>query len=430
MKKSKKILIVTPYVPWPPSEGGRISQFRTLEALRGACEFTLVIPIHKEEEENHAKELALRLPHVRVLPVRCYYKAPPPGPRQRIKRILAIGLRPLLPSPKKKSEAVASLEPALFFPFTPLPKAFLETLDREISNGHDIFQAEFVEMLSLGPWVRERLPSVFIHHQIHAVYAKRFLESAHRQNPNSAYLAKRMEAEEKAFLPFFHQVVVFSEVDRRELLAICPELPVVSSPFPCPEEPLAELPRVQTPAPRFVFVASEIHTPNTEGLIWFMREVWPKLKKSKPSATLEVIGRWSEFGQKSVPDSEQIQFSGFVENLTLALQGKIMIVPLWVGSGIRTKILGAWGAGCPVVTTSVGVEGLPGASGEHFLTADTAEDFARACQLLASDVNTYRRIAAAGHGLMQNEYSLASVRSRRLEIYEKLLEDKTGACKH
>ena len=417
-----KILIATPYVPWPPSEGGRISQFRTLEALRGECEFTLVIPIHKEEEESHAKELVLRLSHVRVVPVRCYYKAPPPGPRQRIKRILVNALRALLPSPHRKSESTYSPEPALYFPFTPLPKAFLETLDREISNGHDIFQAEFVEMLSLGPWVRERLHSVFIHHQIHAVYAKRFLDSANRQNPNSAYLAKRMEAEEKAFLPFFHQVVVFSEVDHRELLAICPELPVVSSPFPCPEEPIEKLPLIKTPAPHFVFVASEIHTPNTEGLIWFMREVWPRLKKTIPSATLEVIGRWSEAGQKSVPGSEQIHFSGFVENLTLALQGKIMIVPLWVGSGIRTKILGAWGAGCPVVTTSVGVEGLPGRSGEHFLTAETAGVFVSACQLLASDADTYRRIAAGGHGLVQNEYSLSAVRNRRLEIYEKLIK--------
>ena len=415
-----KILIATPYVPWPPSEGGRISQFRTLEALRGACEFTLVIPIHKEEDESHAMELVLRLPHVRVVPVRCYYKAPPPGPRQRVKRILRNIVRILFPPLKKKTESASSPEPALYFPFAPLPKAFLEALDREISNGHDIFQAEFVEMLSLGPWLRDRLPSVFIHHQIHAVYAKRFLESANGMGAYSAYLAKRMEAEEKAFLPFFHQLVVFSEVDRRELLAICPELPVVSSPFPFPEEPLAELQAVQTPAPRFVFVASEIHTPNTEGLIWFMREVWPSLKKSDPSATLEVIGRWSEAGQKSVPGSEQIQFSGFVENLTLALQGKIMIVPLWVGSGIRTKILGAWGAGCPVVTTSVGVEGLPGRSGEHFLAADTAEDFARACQLLASDGNTYRRIAAGGHGLVQNEYSMAAVKNRRLEIYENL----------
>jgi len=416
-----KILIATPYVPWPPSEGGRISQFRTMEALRGECEFTLVIPIHKEEEERHAMDLGKRLPHVRVVPVRCYYIAPPPGPRQRIKRILRNIVRILFPPLKKKTKSAATPETALYFPFAPLPKAFLEALDREISNRHDIFQAEFVEMLSLGPWVRGRLPSVFIHHQIHAVYAKRFLESANCMGAYSAYLAKRMEAEEKAFLPFFHQVVVFSEVDRRELLAICPELPVVSSPFPCPEEPVAELPAVENPTPSFVFVASEIHTPNTEGLIWFMREVWPKLKNTIPSATLEVIGRWSEAGQISVPGSEQIQFSGFVENLTLALQGKIMIVPLWVGSGIRTKILGAWGAGCPVVTTSVGVEGLPGRSGEHFLAADTAEDFARACQALSSNVDTYRRIAAAGHGLVQKEFSMAAVRNRRLKIYEKLL---------
>ncbi len=424
-----RILIATPYVPWPPSEGGRISQFRTLEALRGECEFTLVIPIHKEDEENHAKELACRLSHVRVVPVRCYYKVPPPGTRQRIKRTLSNIFCALLQLPPKKTESATMQKPAPYFPFAPLPKAFLETLDREISNGHDIFQAEFVEMLSLGPWVSERLPSVFIHHQIHAVYSKRFLESANDINAKSAYLAKRMEVEENAFLSFFDRVVVFSEVDRRELLTMCPELQVEVSPFPCPEEPLVELKPVQMPTQHFVFVASEIHTPNVDGLIWFMREVWPSLRKAIPSASLEVIGRWSEEGQRRVPDSEQIQFSGFVENLTQALEGKIMIVPLWVGSGIRTKILAAWGAGCPVVTTSVGVEGLPGSSGEHFLTADTAEGFLHACQLLASDAASYRQVAKGGHCLVLKEYSLPKVRNRRLEIYENLLKDKAETLK-
>mgnify|MGYP006283555253 CR=1 FL=1 len=137
-----------------------------------------------------------------------------------------------------------------------------------------------------------------------------------------------------------------------------------------------------------------------------------------PMASLRVVGKWSEEARKQIPLHDQIHFFGYVEDLTAALKGKVMIVPLQVGSGIRTKILAAWAAACPVVTTSVGVEGLPGSSGEHYLAADDIEGFAAACQILATDAAVYRRIATAGHRLVQDQYSLAAVKNRRVEIYE------------
>ena len=103
-----------------------------------------------------------------------------------------------------------------------------------------------------------------------------------------------------------------------------------------------------------------------------------------------------------------------------------MIVPVWVGSGIRTKILAAWSAGCPVVTTSVGVEGLPGKSGEHFIAADDAPAFASACVELSQNLIKLNRIAANGLELVQKHYSLAAVRQARLEIYERLLNKQNA----
>jgi glycosyltransferase involved in cell wall biosynthesis len=140
-----------------------------------------------------------------------------------------------------------------------------------------------------------------------------------------------------------------------------------------------------------------------------------------PDAIIEVIGKWSHPAQTSLPNHGDIRFAGFVPRLLESLQNKIMIVPVWVGSGIRTKILAAWSASCPLVTTTVGVEGLPGRSGEHFIVADDAPAFANACVELSSDMGKLNRMVANGLDLVQKHYSLEAVRKTRLEVYDKLL---------
>ena len=152
-----------------------------------------------------------------------------------------------------------------------------------------------------------------------------------------------------------------------------------------------------------------------------MKNVWPAIKRRLQGTTIEVIGKWSQSAQENLPNHQDIRFAGFVPELGEALQRKIMVVPVWVGSGIRTKILAAWGACCPVVTTSVGVEGLPGTSGEHFVVADEASGFSDACVELSGDVVKLNRIAANGLHLVQEHYSLAAVRKTRLSVYEELL---------
>src|SRR5256885_853570 len=71
-----RVLIASPILPWPLSEGGRAAQFRTLLALREDCSFTLVAPVTTPAEEAHAEEFAAIFPNVRVVPVRCFHLAP------------------------------------------------------------------------------------------------------------------------------------------------------------------------------------------------------------------------------------------------------------------------------------------------------------------------------------------------------------------
>ncbi len=134
-----------------------------------------------------------------------------------------------------------------------------------------------------------------------------------------------------------------------------------------------------------------------------------------------VIGKWSPSTQSSLPNNKDVYFSGFVPELLKSLQNKIMIVPVWVGSGIRTKILAAWSASCPVVTTKIGVEGLPGRPGNHFVLADNAPAFVSACIELSQNISELNRIAGNGLDLVQKHYSLNAVCKARLNVYERLL---------
>lgn len=412
------VLIASPLLPWPLSDGGRVAQFRILEAMRDAADFTLAVPVSGVEEQAHARSFAEKFPEIKVVAVPCFDVA---RSASRLGRALGGGLarklqRIMFPPPKEESA-----EKAPWYPFNSLPPSFVKAIEKELAKGCDIFQAEFADFLTLGPLLARRVPSVFVHHQLHFVYARRFLEERGGGGIYAQYLTRRMIQEEAAYLNTFDSAIVMSEVDREALLNFCPALEVSVSPFPSPEDPTSAAVAFEKPECRFIFVASELHGPNCDGLRRFMREAWPGIKRALPTASMEVIGKWSDAAQKNVPNFKDITFSGFVPELLQALRNKIMVVPIWVGSGIRTKILAAWSASCPVITTTVGVEGLPGRSGDHFIVADDASAFVSACVALSSNVSELNRIAANGLELVQKQYSLKSVRNTRLEVYEKLL---------
>lgn len=429
-----RILIATPFAPWPLHEGGRVAQFRTLEALKGVCDFTLLFPAYSVEQETDVHELKKRLPLVNFVPVRCYepQAPPPPPPKPTLRRLVVSILRKMFPPPKEKSEGSAEfyqetvksdLEHLPYYPFHNLHPNFVRAVDRELDKGYDIFQAEFCEMLSLGSLVGGRAKKLFIHHQLHFIYAQRFLKNlGDAVGPYHRYTLARIETEEKAYLEAFDSIIVFSDTDARELGDFLPDPIIHVSPFPCPENPVEKV-VCDWRGGHFVFVASENHTPNAMGLAWFMEKVWPLLKAKIPVAKIQVIGKWSAKAQHSIPNSSQIEFSGFVEKLLPSLTGKIMIVPLWVGSGIRTKILAAWCVGCPVVSTSIGAEGLFGENGKEFILADDAKSFAEACFGLSNDNEKKIKIVSNASKTVDKNYSLTAVCEKRLNIYKKLIAE-------
>ena len=421
------VLIASPYLPWPLTEGGRTAQYRTFEALQGACTFTLVVPMNSLQEEADAKTFAGMFSNVTLETVRCFQipRTPSWGTRWRNKtRNFLKNNFSAARLPPGTQTAPAPDNAGPHYPFNNLHPDFVAAVAKHLDKGCDIFQAEFAGMMSLGPLMAGRVPTLLVHHQLHFVYARRFLQATNAANANARYLTEKMTREETDYLKTFDAAIVFSETDRQALTKFCPQLAVNVSPFPSPEEPMPVALTFDRPVKQFVFVASQTHHPNVAGLRWFMQNVWPAIQRQLPDTTIEVLGHWSPATQTSVPNHKDIRFAGFVDDLKSALRNKIMIVPVWIGSGIRTKILTAWSASCPVVATTIGAEGLPGRSGEHFLIADDAPAFAGACIKLSQNLEMLNRMAANGLDFVKRNYSLAAVRKTRLEIYNQLLANK------
>jgi glycosyltransferase involved in cell wall biosynthesis len=121
-----------------------------------------------------------------------------------------------------------------------------------------------------------------------------------------------------------------------------------------------------------------------------------------------------------------VVFAGFVEDLPGMLRGGIMLAPLRIGSGLRVKIIAAMAQGVPVVSTSVGSEGLLVEDGKELMVRDDKSEFAAAAVELARNPELWRRVATAGQAAAVKYYSPEGVRQRRNEIYGTLTSASGG----
>jgi len=126
-----------------------------------------------------------------------------------------------------------------------------------------------------------------------------------------------------------------------------------------------------------IFFLGGMHwPPNAEGVIWFAREILPLIKNKLPEVEFLVVGKQPP---KEILNREGIHTPGFVFDVEPHWQmARVFVVPLRAGGGMRVKILDAWAHGVPVVSTTIGAEGLDYFDGDNILVADTADDLANA----------------------------------------------------
>jgi glycosyltransferase involved in cell wall biosynthesis len=164
-----------------------------------------------------------------------------------------------------------------------------------------------------------------------------------------------------------------------------------------------------TNTPSLVFTGTMNYSPNVEGLLHFMRAIWPRVVEAVPGVTLTIVGQNPPEEIRRL-GSGTVRVTGFVPKVGPYLsEARVAVVPLLSGGGIRNKILEALSAARPVVSTSLGAEGLKAANGVHLLMADTPEDFAAATVRLLRDDTLAARLVAAGRRLVEDHYNWSGI---------------------
>ena len=235
-------------------------------------------------------------------------------------------------------------------------------------------------------------------------------------------LLKKKKAEELAALSAYDAVITLTDIDKDILKAYLPENKLFTSPAITQTVALEHLPF--KPVKDIVFVGNGNHFPNVDGMVWFCGEIVPLLKAQGVQVpTIYATGNWDARNKKILTDlCPEVAFSGFIDDLQSFLNGKLSVVPIRIGSGMRMKLIDTACAGAPIVTTSKGCEGLPFVDGKNCLIADGAEDFAAAVARLFTDQQLQEQLAVNAQDSKSNMLDEQQLLQMRLKVYENLVE--------
>jgi glycosyltransferase involved in cell wall biosynthesis len=146
--------------------------------------------------------------------------------------------------------------------------------------------------------------------------------------------------------------------------------------------------------------------PNQSAVRFFRREIWPQLRERWPKVIWRLIGKNPQAVRQFTTGDSRIEVQGQVDDAVRELaRTRVAVVPILAGSGTRLKILEAWAAGLPVVSTPVGAEGLPVRDGENILLASSAGTFTEAVSRLLACKKLRSQLGMAGRLLLEKEFT-------------------------
>jgi len=296
-------------------------------------------------------------------------------------------------------------------------KEFLETMRRIIDdNRPDIVVAEWT------PYGRyfegfDSARKVVVAHNIEADIWWRYHE--HETNPLKKLYIKRQavktERFERALFASVDGIIAVSEEDKAKIEKTCGQRPVglvengvdtgYFSPSSDPVEPGA-----------IVFTGSMDWRPNQDAVRYFVTEIFPRLKKEVKEAHFYVVGRAPSLSLRSLA-TDEIVVTGTVPDVRPYLRKAALVVaPLRIRGGSRIKILEAMAMRKPVISTTVGAEGLRVTPGENILIGDSSDEFARNCLRALTDMPYSSRLADNGYDLVNRHYRWETIAEKMAQF--------------
>ena len=393
------VLLVSPYPICPPTHGGGVFMYQTALELTRACDLHLLILLDYAWQRE---------------------------PHQELERQVASA--EFLVRPEGNEKQFGSILPHAVREFS--SQEFEWRLHREMYLREvDVVQLEYTTLSQYGGNYR-RLGCVLFEHDIYFQSIAR--GSANPRGPiesaKTAYEYLRALRYELRVLTRFDRVQVCSPENANYLLSFLPGLRgriddnragIATSRYQFQangREPETML-----------FLGSFRHPPNQEGLNWFTQKVLPAVLEQKPGARLVIVGSEPppRHSLPALPDN--IELRGFVEDVREPLgRYAVFVCPILSGSGMRVKLLEAFAAGIPVVSTPLGAEGLAGKDGDICALAEDPAVFAQKIVELFDYPEKARTLACRAREQVVATRDMRVLTERLVESYRQVLRAKRG----
>lgn len=428
-----KVLFVLPWLPYPMISGGHQAIFNGIKAIAGVSDIYITYDASfGDSTEKEKNDLIAQIGECTILPfvsqssktelvkrpwyslVLSKYKTLRHGIKLLIKSLLHITAQ------GTPAQAVSEYKGWLnvLYPFHDSFALFVRDI---VERNHiDVVQCEMIRNASIVFFLPENVKKVFVHHELRTV--RYSLESEGMEGSNVAKKAYLdfFQINETGVLNKYDAIITLSEIDKEKLRVQGVTVPIYPS-FPIVNTEINRKPRSLDPH-LLSFIGNDGHSPNLVGIRWFLEECWNDLLSFDSKYHLQIVGQWSNPVIEELSQQfKNVSFTGYVDDLKKTIEGTIMIVPITVGSGIRMKILEAANIGCPIVSTSVGAEGIPFETEIHCLIADNPGDFNNAIIKL-NDPGLAQGMVNNAQFIMDEFFSESKLKETRTEIYAKVLD--------
>lgn len=416
------ILFLTQIIPYPPDAGPKVKTWHVLRHLaQKGYRVTLASFVRPEEEEHVAavKEVCQKVYTVpihrsRVKDVGYWLRSNLTGRPFLIERDDLVEMRRVVEQILARDRVdIIHADQLTMTQFGLKGQPAQETTTREDKNGappNRIFDAHnavwtIVErMKENAPW-----------------YLK----------PVAGLEAQRIKGYEGMIVNQFEHTLAVAEPDRLALedaVASISKAPGLKNDsitvVPIAVDTQSLQPVQRSPGSKKILTLGTLHyPPNADGIRWFANDVFPLIQAKEPEVELTIIGKNppADFFQLQEKHPRAINVTGYVEDLTPYFeQAAVMVIAVRAGGGMRVRILESFARGMPVVTTTVGLEGIDATPGEHVLVADTPEEFAQSTLELLANPSLAEKIAQRGRKLAEDNYDWQVVLQRMDAVYENL----------
>ena len=284
---------------------------------------------------------------------------------------------------------------------------------KKLANGKDfdVIVCDFL-MPAVNMPEKIKVPIILFQHNVEAMIWRRHFEV--QKNPlKKKYLKNQWRKSfnyERAVCRKFDFVIAVSKEDADTMRNEYAVENVADVPTGVDTEFFRPSLAVEKDSFNLIFTGSMDWLPNEDGMLYFAREIFPRIRQQEPEATLSIIGRSPTPAVRRLGEDPAIEVTGRVDDVRPHVAaGSVYVVPLRIGGGTRLKIFEAMSMGKAVVSTTVGAEGLPVTHGADIFIADDPAGFADAVVRLIRNDRERQELEAAARRLVVEQYDWSAV---------------------